>query len=260
MYIIEPMEACQKCGIQRPSLHGHHIIPRSQGGVDDPTNILRACANCHADIHGGLFGGNIGGAVSQIGRFKPGARAPRYRRAKCSSCRKTHWIHRHHIIPRSKGGSDDPSNLIDVCSNCHEDIHEGPAGANLRRDPEIEAKRAAAVQAKWADPKWKAKHLAEMRESLKSVDHKAKGRKTAAAWTPEKRAAHAARIRAIKLAQGITISEEQRRQTSETLKRKYADGTIINPMLGKKTSDEAKRKQSLVKLGKPRAPRKPKAA
>ena len=27
--------------------------------------------------------------------------------------------HAHHVLPRSFGGSDDPSNLVPVCSRCH---------------------------------------------------------------------------------------------------------------------------------------------
>jgi len=35
------------------------------------------------------------------------------------------WQHQHHIRPRSENGSNDPSNLVLVCSSCHGLIHEG---------------------------------------------------------------------------------------------------------------------------------------
>lgn len=36
----------------------------------------------------------------------------------------------HHVLPQTKGGSDDPENLLDVCANCHDRIHKGrPAEA-----------------------------------------------------------------------------------------------------------------------------------
>lgn len=29
----------------------HHVLRRSQGGTDDPGNLLWVCARCHAEIH-----------------------------------------------------------------------------------------------------------------------------------------------------------------------------------------------------------------
>lgn len=34
-------------------------------------------------------------------------------------------LHAHHGVPRSKGGTDDISNLITYCKDCHEAIHTG---------------------------------------------------------------------------------------------------------------------------------------
>lgn len=40
---------CQVCGKKRQSksLEVHHIIPRSKGGCDDPTNLVSLCKYCH---------------------------------------------------------------------------------------------------------------------------------------------------------------------------------------------------------------------
>lgn len=38
-------------------------------------------------------------------------------------------IDRHHIIPKARGGTDDPSNLIDLCKRCHQKRHR-ELGAN----------------------------------------------------------------------------------------------------------------------------------
>jgi hypothetical protein len=40
---------CQRCGKkkQRRFLEVHHIIPRSKGGTDDPTNLITLCHHCH---------------------------------------------------------------------------------------------------------------------------------------------------------------------------------------------------------------------
>ena len=32
-----------------------------------------------------------------------------------------HSLHRDHVVPKWKGGSDDPSNFQYICANCHED-------------------------------------------------------------------------------------------------------------------------------------------
>ena len=50
---------CNRCGTFRRWLHGHHIVPRSEGGSDDPSNIEHICANCHEDEHGAPFGNLI---------------------------------------------------------------------------------------------------------------------------------------------------------------------------------------------------------
>jgi hypothetical protein len=33
-------------------------------------------------------------------------------------------LHAHHVVPRSSGGNDAMSNLVTLCSNCHERIHD----------------------------------------------------------------------------------------------------------------------------------------
>ncbi|HYG69033.1 MAG TPA: HNH endonuclease signature motif containing protein, partial [Anaeromyxobacteraceae bacterium] len=45
---------CQAPGCSRWAVHAHHIIPRSQGGTDDPWNLVALCG-CHhlRGIHGG---------------------------------------------------------------------------------------------------------------------------------------------------------------------------------------------------------------
>jgi hypothetical protein len=51
------MPICSECGIERTSIHRHHVIPRSQGGTEERSNIRLLCANCHEDTHGGTYGG-----------------------------------------------------------------------------------------------------------------------------------------------------------------------------------------------------------
>lgn len=47
-------------------------------------------------------------------------------RHKCqrAGCEYTHFLEVHHIVPRSRGGSNDPDNLTCLCSGCHSLVHE----------------------------------------------------------------------------------------------------------------------------------------
>lgn len=37
--------------------------------------------------------------------------------------RNRYVISLHHVVPRAVGGSDDPSNLVPLCSGCHAEVH-----------------------------------------------------------------------------------------------------------------------------------------
>lgn len=41
----------------------------------------------------------------------------------CRNCQHPRGLDVHHVIFRSLGGSDDPSNLIALCQRCHKDAH-----------------------------------------------------------------------------------------------------------------------------------------
>lgn len=41
----------------------------------------------------------------------------------CAVCGITKELHLHHFIPKSKGGSDEETNLLTLCLNCHATIH-----------------------------------------------------------------------------------------------------------------------------------------
>jgi len=42
-------------------------------------------------------------------------------------------LHAHHIVPKSKGGSHQTSNLTTVCQHCHSQIHGRTIGGTNRR-------------------------------------------------------------------------------------------------------------------------------
>ncbi len=43
----------------------------------------------------------------------------------CESCKQEcDELHKHHIVPKSRGGSEDDSNLIELCLTCHGKAHD----------------------------------------------------------------------------------------------------------------------------------------
>lgn len=54
---------------------------------------------------------------------------------KCQFCKGKHKDNKlevHHVIFRSKGGSDEQANLITLCHTCHKDLHEGKIKPNFK--------------------------------------------------------------------------------------------------------------------------------
>jgi tetratricopeptide (TPR) repeat protein len=52
----------------------------------------------------------------------------------CAICKLRHAVQLHHIVPREQGGSDDISNAIPLCPNCHNEVHatSGPGRVTRR--------------------------------------------------------------------------------------------------------------------------------
>jgi 5-methylcytosine-specific restriction endonuclease McrA len=58
-------------------------------------------------------------------------------RHRCATpgCRSTHFLEVHHVVARSKGGSNQAENLVTLCSRCHGFVHEcGLAPAQVERE------------------------------------------------------------------------------------------------------------------------------
>ena len=43
---------CNTCGVETDKLTIHHVLPKSLGGRDIDTNIVKICTTCHNKIHG----------------------------------------------------------------------------------------------------------------------------------------------------------------------------------------------------------------
>lgn len=54
---------CQKCKTKKGKLHVHHIVFRSNGGTNTPSNLITLCEGCHEKLHNGAF--EIKGARSK---------------------------------------------------------------------------------------------------------------------------------------------------------------------------------------------------
>ena len=46
---------CQHCKTKQGTLEVHHIVFRSNGGSDEPDNLITLCRNCHRELHLGKF-------------------------------------------------------------------------------------------------------------------------------------------------------------------------------------------------------------
>jgi hypothetical protein len=42
----------------------------------------------------------------------------------CAACGSTKELHHHHLVPKSLGGSNEETNLITLCHECHAKVHE----------------------------------------------------------------------------------------------------------------------------------------
>ena len=44
---------CSICGRTNVELHVHHIVPLSEKGGNDPSNLMSVCVDCHRKLHDG---------------------------------------------------------------------------------------------------------------------------------------------------------------------------------------------------------------
>lgn len=108
---------------------------------------------------------------------------------KCIKCRTSKWLELHHIVPVYRGGTNDESNLITMCSLCHHFAPENPLKlikymADPNRPPfdlAIDVAEKAFVSALLLDKEdyeiarsdpvtfWKTRYEKELRNALLSL-------------------------------------------------------------------------------------------
>ena len=56
--LLRDNHRCVECGVQcgRADADVHHLLPRSAGGTDEPSNLVTLCDGCHAAHHPKLAG------------------------------------------------------------------------------------------------------------------------------------------------------------------------------------------------------------
>jgi N6-L-threonylcarbamoyladenine synthase len=54
-------------------------------------------------------------------------------------CKDAHKLEIHHIKFRSQGGTDNPNNLITLCSVCHKKVHAGKLELNVKKHKELKS-------------------------------------------------------------------------------------------------------------------------
>jgi hypothetical protein len=67
----------------------------------------------------------------------------------CAACGRTSDLHHHHLIPRIFAGSDDETNLITLCNDCHAKIH-GIEGVSWKLLQAASREKAAATRRRTA--------------------------------------------------------------------------------------------------------------
>ena len=62
------MDKCANC--ENKGEHWHHIVPKSRGGSDDPSNLILLCLDCHSKAHDVSFKGGRGLIKEAVERTK----------------------------------------------------------------------------------------------------------------------------------------------------------------------------------------------
>ena len=56
---------CKLCNKKTEHLENHHIIPKSRGGTNDESNLIKLCSECHGLAHDVSFTNERGGLIKE---------------------------------------------------------------------------------------------------------------------------------------------------------------------------------------------------
>lgn len=127
---------------------------------------------------------------------------------------------RHHIIPKSLGGSNDNSNLVSLTPREHFVCH--------------------LLLTKMTQGSEKAKMIYAVKCMLRANRFHTR-------YIPSSRIYESIRTQFIQMRKGLRVSDEAKKKNSESLKRLYATGHSSPGMKGKSHSDETKEKMRVAR-------------
>lgn len=173
---------------------------------------------------------------------------------KCGTWR--HSLHRDHIVPKFRGGSDEPSNIQLLCANCHED----KTRADMTNPPaDLVARRAAGRRGKLHSEEAKAKMRAWHTGKVLSAEHKAKiaaamvGRVYSEETIEKMRAAQSGKVFSESARASMSRAAKARSQSDEFKQRVVLVLTAANK--GKALSPKHRAKISAALSGRPKVRR-----
>ena len=56
---------CKLCNKKSEYLEAHHIIPKSRGGDNSDSNLIKICSECHGKAHDVSFSNDRGGLIKE---------------------------------------------------------------------------------------------------------------------------------------------------------------------------------------------------
>lgn len=136
---------CQSCDAKGGKngdheLHAHHIVPISDDGTHNMSNLLTLCKDCHNKVHEVLSSRTYDRVHSTtcVENISP-------ERNKCQNCqikidnKQDPEFHPHIILPVSDGGKHSRSNIATLCKECHRCIHQNISKDQISTDKKISA-------------------------------------------------------------------------------------------------------------------------
>lgn len=131
----------------------------------------------------------------------------------------TEVLHKHHRVPKHQGGTDDPSNIVEVSISQHAELHFALYLEHGRQED-----WDAAFGLLGLIPKQELAHRAQVRAGHKTKRDKAYRKAVSKACKGKKKSAQG-RENIRKAAQGRPpMSDEEKRKRSEGMKRAYREG------------------------------------